>query len=128
MTIMVLEHDLKLYIKGVPTVKRDLESYLMNTLKSLFEGTIPQDSFAIIIYVGDLDQAYVHKIGLEISSTFSTQFNAGQIEVISPSENYYSHFEDEFDKLPRDVIFFKTFGDTPERIKWRQKQNLGISR
>lgn len=100
----------------------------MNTLKSLFEGITAQDSFAIIIYVGDLDQDYINKVGLEISTAFPTQFNAGQIEIISPPEYYYPHFEEEIDKLTRDVNFFNTFGDKPDRIKWRQKQNLGISR
>lgn len=103
------------FIIGIPTVKRDVQSYLMNTLKSLFEGITAQDSFAIIIYVGDLDQDYINKVGLEISTAFPTQFNAGQIEIISPPEYYYPHFEEEIDKLTRDVNFFNTFGDKPDR-------------
>ena len=112
-------------VEGVPTVKRDAESYLMDTLKSLFEGTLPQDSFLIIIYVGDLDQDYVKNIKFEISSSFPIQFNAGQIDIISPTEHYYPNFEYEMDKVKSDKNFFNTFGDTPDRIKWRQKQNLG---
>ena len=45
------------------------------------------------------------------------EFNRGQIEIFSPPDKYYPEFEK---YLP-----LNSFGDSKQRIIWRQKQNLG---
>ena len=114
------------FLIGIPTVKRDVQSYLMDTLKSLFNGVSKTDSFGIIIYVGELDESYVTQIVLDVAAAFPKEYEDGKIEIISPPQYYYPKFELEIEKLINDANFFNTFGDNPERIKWRQKQNLGI--
>lgn len=48
---------------------------------------------------------------------FPSQVDAGLIEVISPSPAYYPNL----DKLKI------TLGDSPERVRWRSKQNLDFA-
>ena len=55
--------------------------------------------------------------GKEISSSFPMEFNRGQIEIFSPPLEFYPEFEK---YLP-----INSFGDSEQRILWRQKQNLG---
>jgi len=97
----------------------------MSTLKSLFNGASPTDSFGIIIYVGELDVEYVTQVGLEVAGEFPNEFQEGKIEIIAPPTYYYPKFEEEIEKLIHEANFFNTFGDNRDRIKWRQKQNLG---
>ena len=41
----------------------------------------------------------------------------GMMEIISPPQYYYPDFDT--------IKTLNSFGDSPIRIKWRQKQNLG---
>lgn len=52
-----------------------------------------------------------------VYSRFPSYVDSGLIEVISPSPSYYPDFE----KLRL------TLGDSPERVKWRSKQNLDFA-
>ena len=70
-----------------------------------------------MIYVGDMDETYIGKIRSEVQSNFPDLVKNGMIEIISPPENYYPNFDE--------VQTLNSFGDSAERIKWRQKQNLG---
>ena len=96
--------------------------------KSLFNGVGKTDSFGIIIYVGELDETYVTQIGLQVAAAHPKEYEDGKIEIISPPQYYYPKFELEIEKLIKEANFFNTFGDNPDRIKWRQKQNLGFNK
>ncbi|CAH0716337.1 unnamed protein product, partial [Brenthis ino] len=101
---------------GIPTVKRDKESYLMVTLTHLIHGLTAKDinNTLIVVYVGETDLEYVLDIARQIEIMFPHHVESGLIEVISPSPSYYPDLE----KIP------ETLGDSHKRVKWRTKQNL----
>lgn len=63
------------------------------------------------------DLEYVLEVAKEIESRYSNHIDSGLLEIISPASSYYPDFE----KLRI------TLGDTPERVKWRSKQNLDFA-
>ncbi|PZC77699.1 hypothetical protein B5X24_HaOG203066 [Helicoverpa armigera] len=103
-------------VVGVPTVKRDKESYLIVTLTNLITGLTPADvnDTLIVVMVGEPDLEYVVNTARTIEIAFPKQVENGLIEVIAPSGAYYPNFE----TLP------VTLGDSHKRVKWRTKQNL----
>ena len=70
-----------------------------------------------MIYVGEMDETFIGKIGSEVQANFPSLLKNGMIEIISPPQYYYPNFDQ--------VKTLNSFGDSPVRIKWRQKQNLG---
>ncbi|KAM3955650.1 alpha-1,3-mannosyl-glycoprotein 4-beta-N-acetylglucosaminyltransferase A [Aphomia sociella] len=103
-------------VVGIPTVKRDKESYLLVTLTHLIEGLSEGDmnSTLIVIMIGETEMEYVLNTARQIEAMFPKQVESGLIEVLSPSPSYYP----DFDALPQ------TLGDSLKRVKWRTKQNL----
>ncbi|XP_053624180.1 alpha-1,3-mannosyl-glycoprotein 4-beta-N-acetylglucosaminyltransferase A-like isoform X2 [Plodia interpunctella] len=101
---------------GIPTVKRDKESYLLITLTHLIEGLSEDDTNTtlIVVMVGETDLEYVITTARQIETLFPKQVETGVIELISPPASYYP----DFDSLPL------TLGDSKKRVKWRTKQNL----
>uniref|UniRef100_A0A7M4FVW5 MGAT4 family member D n=1 Tax=Crocodylus porosus TaxID=8502 RepID=A0A7M4FVW5_CROPO len=85
---------------GIPTVKREKQSYLIDTLNSLFFDASEEqkNDCVVIIFVAEVMQS-------------------GVLEVISPPASYY----------PDLSTLKETFGDSKERVRWRTKQNLDYS-
>jgi len=103
------------YLLGIPTVKRELHSYLLETVESVLQGTSSFDGrFAIVIYVGDEDEEAVKRIYSDVSEKFPNK----PIKVISPPAEYYPNWAE------IDETNINSFGDGEDRIKWRRKQNL----
>ena len=110
-----LKPNLKLII-GIPTVKRKVESYLNKTVKSLLRSHENDETFGILIFVGETDEQYVNQVGADIKARFDKYVETGRIEIISPQKSYYPNFED--------TNSLNTLNDAPNRVLWRQKQNL----
>lgn len=55
-------------VLGVPTVKREAQSYLLSTLASLIDGLSPEDRnrTLIIVFVAETDAAYVASVAEKI--------------------------------------------------------------
>ena len=70
-----------------------------------------------MIYVGEINETFMGKVGSEVQDNFPDLLKNGMIEIISPPQYYYPNFDQ--------VKTLNSFGDSPVRIKWRQKQNLG---
>lgn len=106
-------------VLGVPTVKREKQSYLVGTLDSLISNMNEeeQNETLIIVFIGETDLEYIQLVAKEIEIRFNTYVENGLIEVISPSPNYYPDME----KLR------VTLNDPLERVKWRSKQNLDFA-
>lgn len=106
-------------VLGVPTVKRDKQSYLMSTLHNLITNMEEeeQNETMIVIFIGETDIEYVQLVAKQIEVRFSQYVEAGLIEVLSPPSTYYPNME----KLKI------TLNDPPERVKWRSKQNLDFA-
>ncbi|XP_070818438.1 alpha-1,3-mannosyl-glycoprotein 4-beta-N-acetylglucosaminyltransferase B [Chaetodon trifascialis] len=106
-------------VMGIPTVKREKQSYLVSTLSSLFYSLTPsqQQELLIIVFVAETNSDYVSSIAETIRKNFPKEVESGLLEVISPSQYYYPDFNN----------LRETFGDSKDRVKWRTKQNLDFS-
>ncbi|XP_015121192.1 alpha-1,3-mannosyl-glycoprotein 4-beta-N-acetylglucosaminyltransferase B [Diachasma alloeum] len=106
-------------VLGVPTVKREVQSYLLATLKNLVDRMTPEEAMdtVIIVMVAETDLEYVSYVAKQIEVQFPIESESGLIEVISPSPSYYP----DLSKL-RD-----TLGDDHQRVVWRSKQNLDFA-
>uniref|UniRef100_A0A8C1WZX6 Zgc:154054 n=1 Tax=Cyprinus carpio TaxID=7962 RepID=A0A8C1WZX6_CYPCA len=100
-------------VLGVPTVHRQKQSYLVNTLQSLLYdlSTAERKDIVIVVFVAETNATFVKAV------VQSVQTNSGVIEVISPSPHYYPDLSN----------LKETFGDPKERVRWRTKQNLDYS-
>ncbi|XP_047440825.1 alpha-1,3-mannosyl-glycoprotein 4-beta-N-acetylglucosaminyltransferase A-like isoform X2 [Mugil cephalus] len=106
-------------VLGIPTVKREKQSYLVNTLSSLLYSLTPSQhqDLLIIVFVAETDSEYVGSIAETIRQKFPKEVQSGLLEVVSPSLYYYPDFTN----------LKETFGDSKDRVKWRTKQNLDFS-
>ncbi|XP_041638451.1 alpha-1,3-mannosyl-glycoprotein 4-beta-N-acetylglucosaminyltransferase A-like [Cheilinus undulatus] len=104
---------------GVPTVKREKQSYLVSTLSSLLFSLTPDQrkDILIIVFIAETDSDYISSAAQTISSNFPKEVQSGLLEVVSPSQFYYPDFSG----------LSETFGDAKDRVKWRTKQNLDFS-
>ena len=103
-------------VLGIPTVKRDHQSYLHVTLKSLIDNMDEEEAAdaLIIVFVAEADRDFVTSVSEDIMKTFPEHVESGLIEVISPPPHFY----------PDWTTLRRTLGDEPERVQWRSKQNL----
>ncbi|KAM3613429.1 uncharacterized protein V6R79_025996 [Siganus canaliculatus] len=106
-------------VMGIPTVKREKQSYLVNTLSSLLFSLTPaqQQDLLIIVFVAEADADYVNSTAETIKKNFPNEVRSGLVEVVSPSQYFYPDF----------TTLRETFGDSKDRVKWRTKQNLDFS-
>ncbi|KAM9357337.1 alpha-1,3-mannosyl-glycoprotein 4-beta-N-acetylglucosaminyltransferase B [Symphorus nematophorus] len=106
-------------VLGIPTVKREKQSYLVNTLNSLLYSltSSQRKDLLIIVFVAETDSNYVGSIAETIRKSFPREVQSGLLEVVSPSQYYYPDFSS----------LRETFGDSKDRVKWRTKQNLDFS-
>ena len=103
-------------VLGVPTVKRDHQSYLHVTLKSLIDNMEREEEAdaLIIVFVAETDREFVASVSDDIVRTFPEHVESGLIEVVSPPPHFYPDWSG----------LRRTLGDEPERVQWRSKQNL----
>ena len=106
-------------VLGIPTVKRDHQSYLQSTLKSIFDNLQPEDvkDTLIVVFVGETDPDFVLAVYKSIKADFEAQLESGILEVISPPAEFY----------PNWTSLKQTLGDPMERVQWRSKHNLDLA-
>jgi len=103
-------------VLGIPTVKRDHQSYLQSTLRSIFNNLQPEDEkdTLVVIFVAETDPEFVLAVYKSIKAAFEVQLESGILDVISPPAEFY----------PNWTNLRQTLGDPLERVQWRSKQNL----
>lgn len=106
-------------VLGVPTVKREKQSYLIGTLNNLIENMNEeeQNETLIVVFIGETDADIVHFTAKQIESIFEPYIENGLIDIVAPSPSYYP----DLSKLRI------TLNDPLERVKWRSKQNLDFA-
>lgn len=104
-------------LSGIPSVRRNGTSYLMDTVKNLLlnMNENEKNQTLIVISIGETDLDYVNSVAEEIRGNCTEDFSSGLIEVIAPEFSYY---HPKLDNLRRNL------NDTLERVKWRSKENL----
>uniref|UniRef100_A0A9J7XKS7 Zgc:154054 n=1 Tax=Cyprinus carpio carpio TaxID=630221 RepID=A0A9J7XKS7_CYPCA len=106
-------------VLGVPTVHRQKQSYLVNTLQSLlFDlSTAERKDIVIVVFIAETNARFVNAVVQSVQTNLPDAVSSGVIEVISPSTHYYPDLSN----------LKETFGDPRERVRWRTKQNLDYS-
>ncbi|CAF3917457.1 unnamed protein product [Rotaria sordida] len=108
------------FIIGIPTVKRDKQSYLIETIKSLIDNLNNDDieHLLIVIFIAEpFDIEYVRTTAHQIEKLYNKYIENGLIEIISPPIEFYP----DFDQLALSL------NDNKERVKWRTKQNYDFT-
>ncbi|GCB66540.1 hypothetical protein scyTo_0015010, partial [Scyliorhinus torazame] len=108
-----------LMVMGVPTVKRESQTYLFDTLNSLIYELSPEErkNCIIVVLIAEMEESYVNNLAESLQNTYSYEIQSGLLEIISPSANFYPDLSN----------LRETFGDSQQRVKWRTKQNLDYS-
>jgi len=106
-------------VLGIPTVKRQYQSYLVTTLQSVLENMTLEEmeDTLIIIFIAETDPDSVFQISSDVQKQFHQHLESGLMEVISPPSEFY----------PDLAGLRKTLGDDMERVTWRSKQSLDFS-
>ncbi|XP_053954932.1 alpha-1,3-mannosyl-glycoprotein 4-beta-N-acetylglucosaminyltransferase A [Anastrepha ludens] len=106
-------------VLGIPTVRRDKQSYLVSTLQNLIENMNEeeQNETLIIVFIGESEEELVHAIARQVEINFEIYVDCGLIDIIAPAASYYPNFE----------TLRITLQDSLERVKWRSKQNLDFA-
>ncbi|KAM5192543.1 alpha-1,3-mannosyl-glycoprotein 4-beta-N-acetylglucosaminyltransferase-like protein MGAT4D [Mantella aurantiaca] len=104
---------------GIPTVKRDKQSYLLDTLSSIFSemSASEKEDCVVIVFIAEVNVQYVNDVANSVKENFPREIRSGVLEIISPPASYYPEFSN----------IKETFGDSKERVRWRTKQNLDYS-
>lgn len=105
---------------GIPTIKRDSVSYVAQTIDSLIMGMSEEERHdcLIVLFVAEpWNDEFSLFVMEQIEKGFPEAVASGLLEVIVPPPGFYPNL----DSLK------ETFGDTPERVRWRTKQNLDYS-
>ncbi|VDN18766.1 unnamed protein product, partial [Gongylonema pulchrum] len=108
------------FVIGIPTVARHNQSYLLPTLQSLIGGLSSEEMKMVTIVVLIADDAgpyspFVKEQCDSLQSEFPSELNSGLLRIIVPPREWYS---------PDLYTLPATFNDSPERMRWRTKQNL----
>ena len=109
------------YLLGIPTVRRSGQSYLTQTLTSIFKAQKSDLDFGVVIFVGDPDPTYVKDLAKSLEETFPDSFLAQQLVIISPPENFYPNFTAEIDIIKGNKVVYTSLNDDAKRMKWRMK-------
>ncbi|RNA07892.1 alpha-1-3-mannosyl-glyco 4-beta-N-acetylglucosaminyltransferase B, partial [Brachionus plicatilis] len=107
---------------GIPTIKREKASYLLETLKSVFDAMneVEKNEAVVVIFIPELDdQSFVQTTIENLNITYNKELQSGLLEIVVPPAEFYPNFA----LVPRDRVF----NDSRERVKWRTKQNYDIA-
>uniref|UniRef100_A0AAZ3PSR7 Alpha-1,3-mannosyl-glycoprotein 4-beta-N-acetylglucosaminyltransferase B n=1 Tax=Oncorhynchus tshawytscha TaxID=74940 RepID=A0AAZ3PSR7_ONCTS len=105
-------------VMGVPSVKREVHSYLTDTLSSLMTelSAAEKEDCVIVVFIAEVRyyRMSVCVVADNLKRLFPVEIQSGLLEIISPSVHFYP----DFSRLK------ESFGDPKERVRWRTKQNL----
>ncbi|NXD40648.1 MGT4B acetylglucosaminyltransferase, partial [Copsychus sechellarum] len=107
-------------VMGIPTVKREKQNYLIDTLHSLLYQLSEEQKkdCIIIIFIAEVSlHGKMQNADRKYGDFFPREVQSGVLEVISPPAFYYPDLSN----------LKKTFGDSEDRVRWRTKQNLDYS-
>ncbi|KAL5009710.1 hypothetical protein ScPMuIL_012015 [Solemya velum] len=101
---------------GLPTVKREGISYLMETIDSLLSSSTDAErgDVVLIIFLAELDAVWINNTTNSIVQRYSTFLKSGFIQVVGATPAIYQELE----------FTQRTFNDSKERTKWGSKQNI----
>ncbi|KAK3535571.1 hypothetical protein QTP70_016839 [Hemibagrus guttatus] len=139
-------------VMGVPSVKREVHSYLTDTLSSLMSelSQAEKDDCVIVVFIAETDQQYANSVADNLKRLFPAEIQSGLLEIISPSVHFYpdfSHLKESFgdpkERVRTSINFFSNLSNSSSSVGsdhtsqpslpnepwssmtlWRTKQNL----
>lgn len=101
---------------GIPTIKREGDTYIIKTLKSLLDNMDAEQrkEVVIVILTADLDLERRNFSIQELENNFGPLIRSGDIHVIAPPEELYINFQ----------VTKRTYGQEQPYVEWRSKQNF----
>ncbi|KAL8600243.1 hypothetical protein ACOMHN_040704 [Nucella lapillus] len=102
---------------GIPTLKRPKGEYFFSTLASLLQQSSPaqQRNMTLVIMLTDRAPAHNHLTLATIKTRYGQELSEGLIAVVSAPDTGHL-FSGQLEK--------RTYDDSPQRVRWRSKQNL----
>ncbi|XP_030623677.1 alpha-1,3-mannosyl-glycoprotein 4-beta-N-acetylglucosaminyltransferase C [Chanos chanos] len=112
----VLQQNKKFLTVGLCSVKRKKESYLLDTLQSVFSQSSQKElsEMVVVVHLADFDDNWVKDTVKSISDRFSQQLAQGHLLVIRVAQENY----------PPLTGLKRNFNDPPDRVTFRSKQNV----
>ena len=107
------------FVIGIPTVRRQKESYIIKTIHSVISGLAEVDwgKVRIIVMVTDIDEKFARKTCRTLEDIFYTHIRSGLLEIIHSHSGFYPVLDD----------LSPLAGESPQDAKWRVKQVLDYS-
>ncbi|XP_051515810.1 alpha-1,3-mannosyl-glycoprotein 4-beta-N-acetylglucosaminyltransferase C-like [Myxocyprinus asiaticus] len=101
---------------GLSSVKREKDSYLQNTLQSIFSQSSEEElaEVVVVVLLADFDMYWIKQTLQTITNEFSSQLSKGQLLVIHAIQECY----------PPLTGLKRNFNDAPDRVTFRSKQNV----
>lgn len=101
---------------GIPTVKREKDEYILNTVQSIVNCTTEKElaEIYIVVFLADFDAKWKEGISRQLREKFEKIISLGTLHVIQAWESFYP---------PLDNLKH-TFVDPETKKKWRAKQNV----
>ena len=101
---------------GIPSVFRPGKEYLQETIKSLVRATDTGDrqKIVLVVFLADQNLTRVHDRARLLQFRFGHLLDSGYLQIAYPYGLQYPNYS----------TLKRNFGDPPERVKWRSKQNL----
>ncbi|XP_007516272.2 alpha-1,3-mannosyl-glycoprotein 4-beta-N-acetylglucosaminyltransferase C isoform X1 [Erinaceus europaeus] len=101
---------------GLSSVKRKKGSYLLETIKSIFEQSSYEElkEILVVVHLADFNSSWRDVMVQDITQKFAHHIIAGRLMVIHAPEEYYPIL----DGLKRN------YNDPEDRVRFRSKQNV----
>ncbi|XP_056007595.1 alpha-1,3-mannosyl-glycoprotein 4-beta-N-acetylglucosaminyltransferase C-like [Ostrea edulis] len=101
---------------GIPTVKREKDEYILNTVQSIVNCTRKEElqEIYIVVFLADFDEDWKANISKHLRQQFGDIISMGTLHVIQAWDSFYP---------PLDNLKH-TFVDPETKKKWRAKQNV----
>uniref|UniRef100_A0A3B3X8E9 Mgat4 family member C n=2 Tax=Poecilia mexicana TaxID=48701 RepID=A0A3B3X8E9_9TELE len=101
---------------GLASVKRKKGSYLLETIKSIFDQSSYEElkEIVVVVHLADFDLVWCENVVQEITRKFAHHIIAGRLLVIQAPEEFYPSL----DGLKRN------YNDPEDRVRFRSKQNV----
>ncbi|XP_063960525.1 alpha-1,3-mannosyl-glycoprotein 4-beta-N-acetylglucosaminyltransferase C-like [Lytechinus pictus] len=99
---------------GIPTVQRESEHYLTQTLDSLIENSTPEEQaeVTLLVFLADFEEEKRNVLKNLLMDRYLNYLESGYIQVIQAPQGFYP---------PLDNLKL-LYGDSKERVYWRSKQ------
>uniref|UniRef100_UPI00398ECD05 alpha-1,6-mannosyl-glycoprotein 4-beta-N-acetylglucosaminyltransferase-like n=1 Tax=Pristiophorus japonicus TaxID=55135 RepID=UPI00398ECD05 len=101
---------------GISSIRRVRGSYLMDTLRSVFEKSSPEElqQMVVVIYLAEFDVSWSTRTAAEIEARFAPHISAGRLLIIRCPRDIYPTLEG----------LKRNYNDPMERVRFRSKQNV----